>query len=130
MDPYQLLGISKGSTKAEVKAAFRAKAKLYHPDIYKSPNASELFRQLKLAADAIMGQAPAFKGPPNAERIFRVLTVNKGEASITIMKQFAEMGGWIYCMVDAQEFKLFLEPTKKRYITIASSNLTINIVVE
>lgn len=136
MDAYKLLGVNKDSTKEEVKAAFRQKAKLYHPDINKSPNANQLFTQLKLAFDAALAKAPTkarIKAPAfteNKEKIFRVLDVNQGVASIMVMKEFAEGGGWIYCMVKGQEFRLFLEPTDKTYITMESSNLIINIVVE
>ena len=31
-DPYNVLGVSKGSTDAEIKRAFRKKARQFHPD--------------------------------------------------------------------------------------------------
>lgn len=34
MDPYQILGISPEATKEEIKRAYRAKAKMYHPDLH------------------------------------------------------------------------------------------------
>ena len=34
MDPYKVLGISSDATDAEVKKAYRALAKKYHPDNY------------------------------------------------------------------------------------------------
>eukprot|EP00818_Percolomonas_sp_WS_P005523 CAMPEP_0117454666 /NCGR_PEP_ID=MMETSP0759-20121206/10929_1 /TAXON_ID=63605 /ORGANISM="Percolomonas cosmopolitus, Strain WS" /LENGTH=416 /DNA_ID=CAMNT_0005247881 /DNA_START=238 /DNA_END=1488 /DNA_ORIENTATION=- len=47
--PYDLLGISKNATKDEVKKAFFAKAKKYHPDVCKEENAKELFAELNNA---------------------------------------------------------------------------------
>ncbi len=32
-DPYALLGVSPSASKAEIKAAFRKKALLHHPDL-------------------------------------------------------------------------------------------------
>jgi len=32
-DPYIILGIKKGSTKSEIKSAFRKLAKIWHPDL-------------------------------------------------------------------------------------------------
>ena len=33
-DPYQILGIPHGATEAEIKKAYRKKAKEYHPDLH------------------------------------------------------------------------------------------------
>ncbi|NQY82896.1 MAG: DnaJ domain-containing protein [Alphaproteobacteria bacterium] len=33
-DPHEILGITKAASEAEIKRAFRAKAKLYHPDLH------------------------------------------------------------------------------------------------
>jgi DnaJ-class molecular chaperone len=40
---YQILGISSNATISEIKLAFRQKAKELHPDMNKSPDASEKF---------------------------------------------------------------------------------------
>ncbi len=31
-DPYEILGVSRSASKEEIKSAFRAQMKLYHPD--------------------------------------------------------------------------------------------------
>jgi len=56
-DPYQILGVSKGASQAEVKSAFRKLAKKYHPDQNAdNPKAKEKFSQINQAYE-IVGDA-------------------------------------------------------------------------
>ena len=49
-DYYEVLGISKGATEAEIKSAFRKKAKELHPDLHKDdPHAEEKFKEVQEA---------------------------------------------------------------------------------
>ena len=48
-DYYNELGVSKTSSKDEIKRAYRELAKKYHPDISKEPNATEKFKKVSEA---------------------------------------------------------------------------------
>ena len=58
IDPYQVLGISRGTSDDEVKKAYRALSRKYHPDAnVNNPNkeqAEEKFKQVQQAYDQIM----------------------------------------------------------------------------
>ena len=55
MDPYQVLGVSRGASDEEIKKAYRSKSRMYHPDAnVNNPNkdqAEEKFKQVQQAYD-------------------------------------------------------------------------------
>ena len=45
-DYYEILGVDKKATEAQIKSAYRKLAKKYHPDVDKSPSAQEKFKDI------------------------------------------------------------------------------------
>ena len=52
-DPYDVLGVSKTASEAEIKSAFRRLAKKYHPDQSKEPKAKERFAEVGSAYEIL-----------------------------------------------------------------------------
>ena len=57
-DPYQILGVSRNASEQEIKAAYKALVKKYHPDQYQdnplAEFAEEKMAEINTAYDAIM----------------------------------------------------------------------------
>ena len=52
-DYYDVLGVSKDASEAEIKSAFRKLAKKYHPDLNKEPDAADKFKECQEAYDVL-----------------------------------------------------------------------------
>src|SRR5512137_2459862 len=48
-DYYEVLGVPKTASQDDLKAAFRKLARQYHPDVNKSPDAEEQFKEINEA---------------------------------------------------------------------------------
>ena len=51
---YEILGLAPGASLEEIKHAYREKAKLYHPDLNKSPDAQERFIEINEAYEFLL----------------------------------------------------------------------------
>lgn len=50
---YETLGVSEGASESEIKKAYRKLARQYHPDINKSPEAEEKFKEINAAYEVL-----------------------------------------------------------------------------
>lgn len=53
---YEILGVNKDATQAEIKSAFRKKARELHPDVNKAPDAEEKFKELGKAYETLSNE--------------------------------------------------------------------------
>lgn len=51
---YQILGVAYDATNEDIKRAYKVKAKEFHPDVSKVPNADEIFKIVNHAKDILL----------------------------------------------------------------------------
>ena len=52
-DYYAVLGVDRGASQDDIQRAFRKKARLYHPDVSKEPDAEETFKKVNEAYEVL-----------------------------------------------------------------------------
>lgn len=52
-DYYEILGVSRNATPEQIKSAYRRLARKYHPDVNKSPDAAEKFKEATAAYEVL-----------------------------------------------------------------------------
>jgi len=52
-NPYEVLGVSKGASKQDIKKAYQKLAKQWHPDVNKAPEAESKFKEIAEAYDIL-----------------------------------------------------------------------------
>lgn len=92
-DPYEVLGVSRSASDAEIKSAYRNLAKKYHPDHFAGDeNARELaeekMKELNEAYDTIMnqrrsGNASSAGSPSGFQEIRDLITANRLEEALS-----------------------------------------------
>ena len=65
-DYYRVLGLASDASVEEIKKAYRSKARLYHPDINKAPDAKELFIVITEAYDFLIANHEKIKSDEDA----------------------------------------------------------------
>ena len=55
-DYYQVIGVARGATAAEIQKRYRSLAKKYHPDVSKEPNAEARFKEIGEAYEVLKDQ--------------------------------------------------------------------------
>ena len=52
-DYYEILGVKKDATEAQIKSAYRKLARKYHPDVNKEKGAEEKFKDINEAYEVL-----------------------------------------------------------------------------
>src|ERR1700712_3234150 len=109
-DPYEVLGIKRGATLAELKAAYRQLAKQYHPDYYPNdPVKTTKMAEVNAAYDEILDAIRGGGEVPFAGSESKPDSVG---ATINIFECSAPAGtgktrGWSAAMADASAVEPF-----------------------
>lgn len=92
-DPYEVLGVERGASKEEIKKAYRALAKKWHPDMHENNPlkdlAEEKFVEVQKAYDAIMNgesNSSEYSNSTNST------SSSKGSYDFSLVRQYIRAG--------------------------------------
>ncbi len=77
---YELIGVSPGASRGDIKAACRAAQLKSHPD--KPGGDTELFKLVDDAAQLLLNDLPSFDGPPPAEAAVKAAEIGRRHTEI------------------------------------------------
>ena len=81
--PFQVLGIPENSSVDDAKKAYRKLAKEFHPDVNKSPEAEEKFKEISQAYEDVLNPKPQ-QHIPFPENPFRKTHLNAFRRNLNI----------------------------------------------
>ncbi len=145
-DPYEVLGVSRNASEEEIKAAYRALAKKYHPDKYANSDladlANEKMQEINEAYDAITkngfgqngssynygysgGSYGASGGYGSADFGYAITLINAGrlDEALNALQQIPNgqrNAQWNYLMGQIYQRKGWLEQAASYYSTAYS----------
>lgn len=94
-DPYKVLGIPHGSTEAEVKKAYRKKAKEYHPDLHPNdPIAIQKMQEVNEAYDMLMNPEKYASRNAQQQRSSQQQSSSYSQSSSPNSRGYQGTGGW------------------------------------
>ena len=111
-DPYRVLGVSKGATDAEIKRAFRKKARQFHPDRNSGDAGAEAkFKQVQSAYEKI-GSLDARREYDQQQQMANMFGGGGFRSGNGLEDMLGQMfgGGGRYLQILHQEIQLVLLP--------------------
>ncbi len=97
---FQILGISPGASVAEIKKAYRKKARQYHPDVSKEPDAEEKFIEVNEAYEYLLNRKSgkvysekrqAYRQPQQPKKTYREWQEEEREKARERARRHAQM---------------------------------------